>query len=148
MTTPSAATFDVHTGLLSQIDEINQWWPDSHQKVIGGVNVHEIHSRLAKLRASVEQHFADEERGGLLPEEFRGNPRVVVESDRLLQQHAELRQQLDSIIRHVPPADGSVAQWTLVKQEFEKCREALRGHEQSESLLLEHAYLNVSGTVD
>ena len=148
MTTPSTAAFDVHTGLLSQIDEINQWWPDSHQRVIGGVNIHEIHSRLDKLRASLELHFAEEERGGLLPEEFGGDPRFVSESERLLQQHADLRRQLESVIRHVPPADGSVAQWTLAKREFEICRESLRAHEQAESLLLENAFLNVSGTVD
>lgn len=109
MSTQPTATFDGHSGLLAQIDEVNQWWPDSHQKVIAGVNVHEIHSRLDALRAFLERHFAAEERDGLLAQDFGGDPRFVAESERLLQQHAELRRQLDAVIQRVPVADGSVA---------------------------------------
>jgi|GEM_PF-2850186 len=139
---------DGHSGLFGQLNELDQWWPDPRQKVVAGVNIHEVHSRLEALRFSLLEHFSAEECGGLLPPDYHGDIRFVEQSDRLLREHGELLGELSSILKSIPLMDGSAAQWQVARQAFDRFAEKLRTHEDAEACLLSAAYEEESGTVD
>lgn len=139
---------DGHSGLFGQLDEVNQWWPDSRQKVVAGVNIHEVRSRLEALRLSLLEHFSVEESGGLLPADYQGDVRFIEQSDRLIREHGELLGELSSILKLIPLKDGSPAQWQVAHQAFARFAQRLRIHEDAESRLITAAYEDESGTGD
>lgn len=148
MSTPAKVVVHGHHGVLSQLDAINQWWPDSHQKVIAGINIHEVLSRLKALRESLVTHFAAEEKTGLLPGDYHGPVRFAEEGTRLLAEHGHLLCQLDSVIQHAPEMAGSVADWTLAHQAFGRFEQHLRAHEMAEADLLQNAFNEDAGDID
>lgn len=139
---------DGHSGLFGQLDAVNQWWPDTRRKVVAGVNIHEVRSRLEALRFSLLEHFSAEEQGGLLSADFPGDVRFIEQGDRLLREHSELLGDLSSILQSIPLVDGSPDQWQVARQAFDRFTERLRIHEDAEAQFITAAYEDESGTVD
>ncbi len=148
MSTQAPPIIHDHTGLLSQLEVINQWWPDSHQKVIAGIHSREIQARLKALRESLMEHFAAEECEGLLPQDVRLEPNDVGVAVQLLGEHQSLLEQLNLVMQVTPRSAGTLADWALAHQAFDRFSERLTQHEQAEIDLLQRVCDEETGVPD
>jgi hypothetical protein len=93
---------------------------------------------LEKLRAELQRHFSEEERGGCLDEAVARAPCLASEASRLMGEHAELLHALDHLIELVMgPARMRGAK---LETEFARLCHRLEEHEVKEFSLLQRSF--------
>lgn len=137
--TTTATRHQVHKQLLDQLEAIGQWWPDASQPTVSAMNAREVLVRLAELRDTLKDHFANEEEHGLLPDSSTNAPRLEAKADQLLKQHEELLERLSAVITTVPVTSENPSAWSAAKGHFEDFRKQLERHERAEIDLVQTA---------
>jgi len=95
---------------------------------------------LSELRRRLRAHLDREERDRILERAAAVEPRLQPGAERLLAEHAELRDRADRLVASV-----RVWGWVEVQRRFATFREGLTAHERAENDLLHAAYLEDLG---
>lgn len=102
--------------------------------------VHRVANLLGTFQERVLAHFDDEEAAGLLPEIAEHLPQCTEVINRLAAEHAELRQQLEELVRLVGDAPLTTECWNRLEKDFRTVHDRLMHHEAAENELLQRAY--------
>jgi hypothetical protein len=100
----------------------------------------ELRKLLASLLVHVEQHFAEEEEGGILDEAMCRLPRLCPQAAALERQHKPLLQQLARIVERAGDCGSSENRWRSLAAEFNRFTYAIRAHEAAENRIAEEAF--------
>ena len=93
--------------------------------------------RIDSFKDRLEEHFRDEEDGGLLQAVVEALPQTESDLRRLKTEHKRLCGALDELRRVA--RSGEVAQAAAIKVELERVVEAIREHEREEDTLFRRA---------
>jgi hypothetical protein len=95
---------------------------------------------LHQLLLHLEQHFAEEEAGGILEEAMSRLPRLGPQAAVVERQHMPLLRQLGQIVQRAQGCGDSAEKWRSLADEFGRFAYALRAHEAAENRIAEEAF--------
>ena len=93
---------------------------------------------LSRLRAELEHHFEEEERGGCIEEAVCHCPRLSREATSVERQHPALLQRLCQLIERVDGGDSGINEQFV--EDFRQFARALHAHEVAENRILKEAF--------
>ena len=93
---------------------------------------------LPLLRAELEHHFAEEDKGGCLEEAVSHCPRLSLEARRIEAEHPRLLDELDRLTARATAA--TPADLTVVEVDLEMFLRRLHSHEAAENELLRQGF--------
>lgn len=105
-------------------------------------------SLLTALRRELEQHFALEERAGLLEAATRVAPRLSRRAGRLAHQHAEMNERLARLLSDLLDSSCAPERWARLVEAFASFSGLLLAHEQAEEELVREAFMDDLGGGD
>jgi RNA polymerase-binding transcription factor DksA len=106
------------------------------------------HALLSDLGRQLPERFRQEEQGGYLAEALSAAPRFSRRATELMQQHAEFSRRIADVVKTAESAGSSSPDWRRVQDEFRQLSLDLLAHEQSESDIIESAFLDDVGGAD
>jgi iron-sulfur cluster repair protein YtfE (RIC family) len=129
-----------HAELEHRIDEWRAWWRELRE--LGTPRFNEMGTRLRSFREQLKRHMVHEETCAFLRDAAHGDPRQRHSADHLWQQHHQLLERLDELIKRLEACEPSYDCWGAARQDFECWLNDLHDHERLEiqwmrTLLLE-----------
>jgi hemerythrin len=100
----------------------------------------EIARVLARLRGELEQHFAQEERGGCLEEAVSRCPRLATEAKRIEAEHPQILADLDRLLSDAQELPPTRPNQLAIQHAYDRLHQRLRIHEKAENNLLAQGF--------
>lgn len=120
MMTNTSPLNSTSAGLLTQLSEIDHWWPDATQTVVPAINVHETHSHLEALRKLLVKDCEEGERDSSISGDFDEAEGLKTHGMRVSNGTRELLNDLDLVIRETPHVGSPIAEWVRAQQAFDQ----------------------------
>jgi hypothetical protein len=121
-----------HRTLLADLVELEQAvFPSS------GESLAELRAQLGEVHAHVTEHFRFEEQNGYLDSVRKREPRLERTVQQLAEEHGQLRQSLDALIRE---ARAATSLGHTLRDEVREWIERVRQHESRENDLVQDAF--------
>jgi len=111
-------------------------------------SLEEVERLLQELRAGLHQHFCNEEREGFFEQIVARAPQLSRQADSLTHEHADMIEELDSILRSTQRGEVQPVCWRTLALRFEDFMKCLMHHESEENGMLQQAYVDDLGTKD
>ena len=103
---------------------------------------------LAALRRELKEHFALEERAGLMAAATEAAPRLSGRADRLTREHADLSATVARILEDLLSSQKLPERWAALAESFARFSETLLAHERAEEEMVREAFLDDLGGGD
>jgi hypothetical protein len=108
----------------------------------------EVVERLENLRRELLDHYRHEEASGFFREVVEVAPRLKSRADALMQEHVQLRQQMDNLIALARTKTADDPWWQSVTEALAAFETVFAEHERREDAVLQEAYIRDIGTDD
>ena len=120
-----------------------------HQTIdLRQASLEEVVRLLQDLRDVLDIHFSEEECGGFFDQIVARAPQLSRQAKHLTEEHVQLLQETDSLIRFAARGTGQPICWRTLALRFQDFSKLLMHHESDENGMLQRAYQEDLGTKD